>query len=94
MLLSRLSRSAPKGKSYIFVQQLPSSPESFIHLDIVYLLDVDKCMVFDPLIQGDTRYSTVQITLHDGKVERSAAFGFAYFFKTSGRLGTCFLWRK
>ncbi|HKM31578.1 MAG: arginine deiminase [Bacteroidales bacterium] len=71
MLLSRLSRSAPKGKSYIFVQQLPSSPESFIHLDMVFtLLDVDKCMVFDPLIQGDTRYSTVQITLHDGKVEK------------------------
>jgi arginine deiminase len=34
------------------------------------MLDVDKCMVFDPLIQGDTRYSTVQITLDNGKVEK------------------------
>ncbi|HQI30835.1 MAG TPA: arginine deiminase family protein, partial [Bacteroidales bacterium] len=71
LLLNRLSGSAPEGKSYIFVQQLPSSPESFIHLDMVFtMLDVDKCVVFDPLIQGDTRYSTVQITLDNGKVEK------------------------
>ncbi|MFY9363548.1 MAG: arginine deiminase family protein [Bacteroidales bacterium] len=71
MLINRLSGQFPAGKSYIFVQQLPFSPESFIHLDMVFtLLDVDKCMVFDPIIQGDTRYSTVQITLHDGKVEK------------------------
>jgi arginine deiminase len=71
LLLTRLGRSAPEGKSYIFIQQLPSSPESFIHLDMVFtMLDVDKCMVFDPLIQGDTRYSTVQITLDNGKVEK------------------------
>ncbi|HPW77963.1 MAG: Arginine deiminase [Bacteroidetes bacterium ADurb.Bin037] len=71
LLLNRLSKSAPEGKSYIFVQQLPSSPESFIHLDMVFtMLDVDKCIVFDPLIQGDTRYSTVQITLDNGKVEK------------------------
>jgi len=48
LLINRLSSRAPQGKSYIFVQQLPSSPESFIHLDMVFtLLDVDKCMVFD-----------------------------------------------
>ena len=71
LLLTRLGRSAPEGKSYIFIQQLRSSPESFIHLDMVFtMLDVDKCMVFDPLIQGDTRYSTVQITLDNGKVEK------------------------
>jgi arginine deiminase len=71
LLLNRLAKTAPQGKSYIFVQQLPSSPESFIHLDMVFtMLDVDKCMVFEPLIMGDVRYSTVQITLDNGKVEK------------------------
>ncbi|MDD2330365.1 MAG: arginine deiminase family protein [Bacteroidales bacterium] len=71
LLLNRLAKTAPQGKSTIFVQQLPSSPESFIHLDMVFtMLDVDKCMVFEPLILGDARYSTVQITLDNGKVEK------------------------
>ncbi|MFA5453598.1 MAG: arginine deiminase family protein [Candidatus Methanomethylophilaceae archaeon] len=71
LLLNRLAKTAPQGKSYIFVQQLPSSPESFIHLDMVFtMLDVDKCMVFEPLVMGDARYSTVQITMDNGKVEK------------------------
>jgi len=71
LLLNRLTKTAPQGKSTIFVQQLPSSPESFIHLDMVFtMLDVDKCMVFEPLIMGDARYSTVQITMDNGKVEK------------------------
>lgn len=71
LLMNRLSKSMGEGKSYILVQQLPSSPESFIHLDMVFtLLDRDKCMVFEPLILGDNQYSTVQITLDNGKVEK------------------------
>ncbi|HOO42830.1 MAG TPA: arginine deiminase family protein [Bacteroidales bacterium] len=71
LLVNRLSKTAPAGKSTVFVQQLPSSPESFIHLDMVFtMLDVDKCMVFEPLIMGDARYSTVQITMDNGKVEK------------------------
>ncbi len=71
LLLNRLAKTAPQGKSTIFVQQLPSSPESFIHLDMVFtMLDVDKCMVFEPLMLGDARYSTVQITLDNGQVEK------------------------
>ncbi len=71
LLINRLSKSAPEGKSYILVQQLPSSPESFIHLDMVFtFLDVDKCMVFEPLILGDHQYGTIQVTLDNGKVEK------------------------
>lgn len=71
LLTSRLNQKPKAGKSYILVQQLPPSPESFIHLDMVFtLLDRDKCMVFEPLILGDNGYSTVQITLEDGKVEK------------------------
>lgn len=65
------ARQHPEGKSYILVQQLPSSPESFIHLDMVFtLLDVDRCMVFESLILNDNQYNTVQITLDNGKVEK------------------------
>ncbi|MCK4991102.1 MAG: arginine deiminase, partial [Bacteroidales bacterium] len=43
--------SGRKEKHHILVQELPSSPESFIHLDMVFtLLDKDSCMVFEPLI--------------------------------------------
>ena len=59
MLASRLGALAPEGRRHIIVQQLPHSPESFIHLDMVFtLLDRDKCMVFEPLILGDNQYQT------------------------------------
>ena len=50
-IVERFRHCAPAGRSHILVQQLPSEPESFIHLDMVFtLLDRDKCMVFKPLI--------------------------------------------
>jgi arginine deiminase len=61
----------PEGKKHILVQQLPSSPESFIHLDMVFtMLDRDKCLAFEPLILRDRSYKTVHITLEDGRVSR------------------------
>jgi arginine deiminase len=58
-----------KEKKHIIIQELPHSPESFIHLDMVFtFLDVDKCMVFDPTILKPNRYQTIHITLDNGKV--------------------------
>ena len=69
MLISRLLKDKSDKKRHIIVQQLPGSPESFIHLDMVFtLLDRDKCMVFEPLILGNNQYQTVHITLEGGKV--------------------------
>ena len=71
MLVSRLCRSKTEGKKHVIVQQLPHSPESFIHLDMVFtLLDRDKCMVFEPLILDDNQYQTVHMTIDNGKVTR------------------------
>lgn len=40
-----------KSKFNILVQNLPFSPESFIHLDMVFtMLSKDKCMTYEPLI--------------------------------------------
>ncbi len=71
MLISRLSRDKRGGTRHIIVQQLPDSPESFIHLDMVFtLLDRDKCMVFEPLILGNNRYQTVHIVMDNGRVSK------------------------
>jgi len=56
-------------KHHILVQELPSSPESFIHLDMTFtLLDKDSCMVYEPLILKSNKYQTIQIDLDHGKV--------------------------
>lgn len=59
----------PYGRFHVLVQQLPSHPESFIHLDMVFtLMDIDKCMVFKPLIMDSNQYQTVHIIIDDGRV--------------------------
>lgn len=68
-MIDRFRRSVPHGRYNVIVQQLPSEPESFIHLDMVFtLLDNDKCMVFKPLITQANQYQTVHIVIEDGKV--------------------------
>ncbi len=68
-MVNRLSRAIPTGRYNVIVQQLPSEPESFIHLDMVFtLLDEDKCMVFKPLIMQANQYQTVHIVIEEGKV--------------------------
>ncbi len=71
MLIARLCREHTKGVRHIIVQQLPSQPESFIHLDMVFtLLDRDKCMVYEPLVLRDNQFRTVHITIDNGKVSK------------------------
>ena len=68
-MIERLRSNCPRGRYNVIVQQLPSEPESFIHLDMVFtLLDKDKCMVFKPLITQANQYQTVHITIDDGVV--------------------------
>ncbi len=58
-----------KEKKYIVVQQLPASPESFIHLDMVFtLLDRDTCMIYEPMIKQDNTYATILMTIDNGNV--------------------------
>ena len=53
----------------IIIQELPYKPESFIHLDMVFtLLDVDKCMVYEPLILQSNRFLTIHICIEKGIV--------------------------
>lgn len=68
MLVQNLC-TTDSGKKHIIVQQLPESPESFIHLDMVFtLLDHDKAMVYKPLIMNRSPYQTVHMQIENGKV--------------------------
>jgi arginine deiminase len=61
--------SEKNTKHHILVQELPSSPESFIHLDMTFtILDNDSCMVYEPLILKSNKYKTLQIDIDHGKV--------------------------
>ncbi len=54
---------------HIIVQELPDSPESFIHLDMTFtFLDKDSCMVYDPLILQNNKCHTIHIEIDNGKV--------------------------
>lgn len=57
------------GRFHIIVQELPQSPESFIHLDMVFtMLDRNLYMAFDPIIHKSNKYQTVKITIENKKV--------------------------
>lgn len=58
-----------KKKQHILIQELPVSPESFIHLDMIFtFLDKDKVMTFDPMVFHSSKHITIHITIDNGKV--------------------------
>jgi arginine deiminase len=60
-----------KASRHIIVQELPSKPESFIHLDMVFtMLSQTECMVYYPLILAPSSYSTVHIHIDNGEVKK------------------------
>ena len=62
------SRENPR---HIIVQELPHSPESFIHLDMVFtFLSHDECMIYEPVIIKSTKYSTYHILVENGKIQK------------------------
>ncbi len=68
-LIDRFKTSHRGKKQHLIVQELPLSPESFIHLDMVFtLLSQTECMVFEPLIMHRTRYRCMHIEIDDGQV--------------------------
>ena len=69
-LIVNLCKNQTKRK-HVIVQQLPHSPESFIHLDMVFtLLDSNTAMVYKPLILENYSYKTVHIQIDNGKVSK------------------------
>lgn len=64
-----------KEKHHIIVQELPESPESFIHLDMVFtFLNKDECMVYPPVVFGMSRFRTIHLEIENGKVSSIKEF--------------------
>lgn len=58
-----------KERHHIIVQELPATPESFIHLDMVFtFLDTVSCMVYPPVILNMSRLRTIHIQIENRKV--------------------------
>ncbi len=56
---------------HVIVQELPRSPESFIHLDMIFtFLDRDACMVYEPIVFELNRFKTIHIETANGKVRK------------------------
>jgi len=61
-----------KEKQHIIVQELPSYPESFIHLDMVFtFLNHDECMVYEPLILKENEYRTIHLYIEKGSIKKA-----------------------
>jgi len=68
-LLTEIIKDKKTGTKHLIVQELPRTPESFIHLDMTFtFLDKNACMVYEPLILKKTKYHTIKITIDNGKV--------------------------
>ncbi|MDO5664882.1 MAG: arginine deiminase family protein [Bacteroidia bacterium] len=85
LLVQRLCAN-DKKKKHVIVQQLPESPESFIHLDMVFtFLDYNKAMIYKPLIMNSSPYQTVHLQIDNGKVTKiSSANGILSVLKKLG----------
>lgn len=70
LFLERICQSTREPR-HIIVQELPRSPESFIHLDMIFtFLDKDACMVYEPIVFELNRYKTIHIETANGKVRK------------------------
>ncbi len=56
-------------RQHIVVQELPQTPESFIHLDMVFtFLDRHLCMVYEPVVMQTHHFDTTHIHIENGQV--------------------------
>ena len=76
-LIDRLANLSGGREMHVFVQELPRSLESFIHLDMVFtMIDRDKCMIYEPVIRNSRQFRTLHVRICDGRqVELKAENG-------------------
>ena len=66
--IDQLARKAGGREVHVFVQELPRSLESFIHLDMVFtMVDKDKCVIYEPVIRNNRQYRTLHVRICDGR---------------------------
>ncbi len=65
-----LEKIKPLGtKRHIIVQELPYTPESFIHLDMVFtFLSPNEVMIYEPVVMNPNQFKTILITIKNSYV--------------------------
>ncbi|MFC2086607.1 arginine deiminase family protein [Bacteroidota bacterium] len=54
----------------ILVQELPNSPESFIHLDMIFtIIDYNTCIYYEPIFLNSEKFHTFHIKADKNKTE-------------------------
>ncbi|MEI7526200.1 MAG: arginine deiminase family protein [Mariniphaga sp.] len=67
--LIEVIKAKKSGIKHLIIQELPDSPESFIHLDMTFtFLNQDACMIYEPLILKNNKFHTIHITIDNGVV--------------------------
>jgi arginine deiminase len=62
------SKAMPKFQ--LITLELPTTPASFIHLDMVFsMLNHDECMIYAPLILNNTKYHTLRAIVDGNNVQ-------------------------
>lgn len=68
-LIENISILYKERELHVLVQELPLSPASFIHLDMVFtMLDRNECMVYAPVIYSHGIYRAVHVCVRNGKI--------------------------
>lgn len=66
--IDQLAKRAGGREVHVFVQELPRSLESFIHLDMVFtMVDKDKCVIYEPVIMDKRQFRTLHVRICDGR---------------------------
>lgn len=64
------AQSEVMPKFQLITFELPTEPASFIHLDMVFtMLNYDECMIYAPLILGNTKYHTLRTEVDGPNVQ-------------------------
>lgn len=70
IIIEKLSAICTDRVMHVLIQELPLSPESFIHLDMVFtMLDRNECMVYAPVILSHGIYRTVHACIRGGHLD-------------------------
>jgi arginine deiminase len=69
LLVKKVSEKQPL--KHVLVQELPRTPESFIHIDMVFtLLSESECMVYKPVLKDDNSFRTIKMDVDGGDIKR------------------------
>jgi arginine deiminase len=67
--LIEILKAKKSGLKHLIVQELPDSPESFIHLDMIFtFLSQEFCLIYEPLLLHNTKFQTIHISIDNGIV--------------------------